>query len=49
MLAAFMLLPSALAILDNDRVGTFLFGADMVSYYDRTRLLHIVQSFFMLL
>ncbi len=48
LMAAFMLLPSALAILGNDRVGTFLFGLDMVSYYDRTRLLHIVQSFFML-
>ena len=48
MLAAFMLLPSALAILDNNRVGTFLYGLDMVAYSDRTRLWHIIQSFFML-
>lgn len=48
LLAAFMLLPSALAILGNDRVGTFLTGMDMVAYSDRTRYLRILQSFFML-
>lgn len=47
-LAGFMLLPSALAILDNNRVGTALTGQDMVTYSDRTRLLRIIQSFFMI-
>ncbi len=47
-IAAFMLLPSALTILDNNRVGTFLTGMDMVAYNDRTRYLRILQSFFML-
>ncbi len=48
LMACFMLLPSALAIIDNYRVRSYLFGLDMVAYSDRTRLWHIVQSFFML-
>ncbi len=48
MLSAFMLLPSALAILSNNRVGTYLTGLDMVTYSDRTRLWRIIQSFFMI-
>lgn len=48
MLACFMLLPAALAILDNYRIRTRLYGNDMISYYDRVRVWHIIQSFFML-
>lgn len=48
MMAAFMLLPSALAIIDNFRVKQYLWGMDMVAYSDRTRIWRIIQSFFML-
>lgn len=48
MLSAFMLLPSCLAILSNNRVGTYLTGMDMAAYSDRTRLWRIIQSFFMI-
>lgn len=47
-LAAVILLPSALAIIENSRVSQFLTGLDMVTYNDRTRWLRILQSFFML-
>ena len=47
-IAAFMLLPSALAIIENSRVKSYLFGLDMVAYSDRTRLWHIIESFFLL-
>lgn len=48
LIAGFMLLPSALAILDNNRVNKYLFGLDMVAYSDRTRLWRIITSFFLL-
>ncbi len=48
MIACFMLLPSALAIIDNPRVDEKLYGVDMVVYNDKFRLLRIIQSFFML-
>ncbi len=48
LIAAFMLLPSALAIYENFRVKKYLFGMDMVAYSDRTRLWRIIQTFFML-
>jgi len=47
MLAGFILLPSALIILDNYRVSEYLLGMDMVAYNDRTRIPRIIQSFFM--
>lgn len=47
MTAGFILLPSALIILDNYRVTEYLFGMDMVAYNDRTRIWRIIQSFFM--
>lgn len=47
MIAAFMLLPSALAILENYRVNERLYGQDMVIYGDKTRIPRIIQSFFM--
>ena len=48
LMACFMLLPAALAIIDNYRIKSFLWGLDMVAYNDRTRVLRIIQSFFML-
>lgn len=48
MLSAFMLLPSCLAILSNNRVGTYLTGMDMALFSDRTRIPRILLSFFMI-
>ena len=48
MLAAFMLLPSALAIMGNPRTEERLSGYDLIVYNDKFRLLRIIQSFFMM-
>lgn len=48
MLAAFLLLPSVLAILGNPRIAERLLGYDMIVYNDKFRILRIIQSFFML-
>ncbi|MGN1481977.1 YfhO family protein [Porcipelethomonas sp.] len=48
MIAMVMLLPSALAILGNYRVNERLYGLDLVTYSDRTRIIRIIQSFFMI-
>ncbi len=47
-IACVILLPAALAILQNERISTSLFGQDMVFYSDKTRILRIIQSFFMI-
>lgn len=47
MLAGFILVPSALAVITNHRVNNFAYGADMVLYYDKTLIPRIIQSFFM--
>ena len=47
-MAAFVLLPSAMAILGNYRVSEHLFGADMVLYSDKTLIPRIIQTFFMI-
>ena len=47
MIAAVILLPSALAILGNDRLSEHLFGTDLLIYSDRTTIPRIIQSFFM--
>lgn len=47
-LACALLLPSVLLVLTNTRVDSRLYGLDMVTYSDKTRLLRIIQSFFML-
>lgn len=47
MIAAFILLPSALTILGNYRVSEHLYGQDLVLYSDRTRIARIIQTFFM--
>ena len=48
LMACVLLLPTFFAVYENHRVGGFLTGMDMVAYPDRTRLWHIIQSFFML-
>lgn len=48
MLAAVLLLPAVLAVMGNPRLEESLVGMDMVVYSDSTRLLRILQSFFML-
>ncbi len=47
MIAAFILLPSALTILGNYRVSEHLYGQDMILYNDKTRIARIIQTFFM--
>ena len=47
LIACTVLMPAAIAILANDRVDDFLTGQNMVLYSDKTRLIRIVQSFFM--
>lgn len=47
-MACFMLLPSALYILDNPRLTEELTGLDLVIYGDKFRILRIIQSFFMM-
>ena len=47
LLAAFILLPSAMALMGNFRLNERLYGTDMISYADRTLIPHIIQSFFM--
>lgn len=48
MIACVILLPSALAILANNRVSEHLFGMDMVAYSDRTRIWRILLSLFLI-
>ena len=48
MLAAFMLLPSALAIIGNPRTKERLLGYDMIVYNEKFRIFQIIQSFFMI-
>jgi len=48
MIAMAVLLPASMAILGNYRINERLFGLDLVSHGDRTRLLRIIQSFFMI-
>lgn len=47
MIAGFILVPSALAIISNHRVNSFAYGLDMVVYNDNTLIPRIIQSFFM--
>ena len=48
MIACVLILPAALAVLDNYRVHNRMYGMDMVAYSDRTRVWRIIQSFFMI-
>ncbi|MBR4626213.1 MAG: YfhO family protein [Ruminococcus sp.] len=47
MIAAVVLLPSALAILGNDRLSERLYGQDMLIYDDSTIIPRVIQGFFM--
>lgn len=47
MLASFILIPSAISILENYRVSERLYGLDLVAYNEKTRIPRIIQSFFM--
>ncbi len=46
-IAGFILLPSALAILGNYRVNERLYGENWIFYYEKSRVLRIIQSFFL--
>lgn len=48
LIAAVVLIPSALSILGNPRLGTDLSGLDILVYNDNYRFLRIIQSFFMM-
>ena len=47
-IACVVLLPAGLAVLDNSRVSEYLFGQDMLLYHDKTKIIRIIQSFFMI-
>ncbi|MBQ8107339.1 MAG: YfhO family protein, partial [Ruminococcus sp.] len=48
MTAAVVILPSVLQVLSNYRVSERMYGLDMVVYSDKTRILRIIQAFFMM-
>lgn len=48
LIAAVLLLPSALSIMDNPRLDETLSGLDLIVYSDKYRPLRIIQSFFMM-
>lgn len=48
LIAAVLLLPSALAIIDNPRLGEKLSGLKLIIYSDIYRIPRILQSFFMM-
>ena len=47
-MAAVVLIPSALAIVNNYRVSEYLYGTNIIAYPESTRIWRIVQSFFMI-
>ncbi len=47
-IACIALLPAAFAVIANNRVSEYLFGQDMILYSDRTRIIRMIQSFFMI-
>ena len=47
LMSAFILLPSAMALIGNQRISERIYGADMIAYADKTLIPHIIQSFFM--
>ncbi len=47
-IACVILLPAAIAVIFNNRVSEYLFGQDMILYSDKTRIIRIIQSFFMI-
>lgn len=47
LMSAFILLPSAMALIGNFRLNERLYGVDMIAYADTTLIPKIIQSFFM--
>ena len=47
LMAAFILLPSAMALMGNYRISERLYGTDMTAYTDKTLLPRLVQCLFM--
>lgn len=47
-IACAVVLPAALSVMGNSRVSSSLFGQDIVLYSDKTRIMRIIQSFFMI-
>lgn len=47
-IACVVLLPAALGVIANSRVSQGLFGQNILFYTDKTRILRIIQSFFMI-
>ena len=47
-IAGVVLAPAAMAVMSNSRVSQMLFGKDMILYGDKTRIVRIIQSFFMI-
>ncbi len=47
-IACIVILPAALAVVENSRVSQGLFGQDIILYSDKTRIIRIIQSFFMI-
>ena len=47
LMAAFILLPSAMALMGHYRIRERLYGADMTAYTDKTLLPRLVQTLFM--
>ncbi len=47
-IACIVLLPAAMAVMGNSRVSYALVGQDMLFYSDKTRIMRIIQSFFMI-
>lgn len=47
-IACVVLLPAGLAVLENSRVSEYLFGQGMILYNDKTKIIRIIQSFFMI-
>ncbi len=46
-IACIVLLPSAMAILGNYRINERLYGQNMILYNERSRVIRVIQTFFM--
>ncbi|MBP5578170.1 MAG: YfhO family protein [Ruminococcus sp.] len=47
LMAAFILLPSAMALMGNYRISERAYGTEMIAYFDKTLIPRIIQTFFM--
>ena len=47
MIAAVVLIPSAIAIMGNNRLDEHLYGSELLLYTDNTTIPRVIQSFFM--